>query len=249
MHPKLFEEMARVEDTHWWFCARRKILMDLLTRYLPPRSTDPHRVLDLGAGTGKWVSFVQEQYEAEGLELSGDARSWAQKRGVKLTEGHLPDGVPFPPESFDAFFLFDVLEHIENDHASLRAAGDLLVSGGYGFVTVPAHPWLFCGHDVHHHHHRRYSHKSFHSLLENSGLTIELAMPMNFLLAPLAVPVRLLQKLQEALLGLRADPGPAGVPPKLLNSLFFRIFASEIHWTSATWVPPGLSWLAVLRRV
>ena len=257
MHPELYREMFRLETEHWWLRARRRVFRHLLRERLGGGPARPV-VCDLGSGCGKQVEALSDEFDMVGVEPSAEARELAAQRGVDLRPGSLPDGLPFPAGSFDAVLLTDVLEHVAPDHASLRAAGELLRPGGVALVTVPALPWLWTERDEVHHHHRRYSGASFHALLAASGLRVEVVSAFNALLAPIAVPLRLLGALRARLAG-----GPGGapdaveshdhdgdlwIPPTPVNRVLEEIFASERFLVGGGWLPLGMSSLAVLRR-
>ena len=53
--------------------------------------------------------------------------------------------------------MFDVLEHIEDDCATLSNLKRKLSDNGHIFITVPAYNWLWSEHDEINHHKRRYS--------------------------------------------------------------------------------------------
>ena len=49
MDPTLYYEMARTQDEHWWFRARREILKRIIAAFqLPPRAS----ILEIGFGAG-----------------------------------------------------------------------------------------------------------------------------------------------------------------------------------------------------
>jgi len=52
--------------------------------------------------------------------------------------------------------VLDVVEHIEDDVAALKAMADRLAPGGKILVTVPSQQWLWSYHDVVNHHHMLY---------------------------------------------------------------------------------------------
>src|SRR6266702_985382 len=52
----LYDEYVRIEDTHWWFRGRRKIITALLRPYLRP----PARIIDVGSGGGAVAQALQE---------------------------------------------------------------------------------------------------------------------------------------------------------------------------------------------
>ncbi|HEX8968472.1 MAG TPA: class I SAM-dependent methyltransferase [Chloroflexota bacterium] len=98
------------------------------------------RVLDLGCGTGRMLSWLEEfpAVSVTGLDLSRDALRFCQTRGYRrLIEGSATT-VPFQSESFDLVFCADVLQHIPSpgDTDMLREAARLLRPGGYLFLRT-----------------------------------------------------------------------------------------------------------------
>jgi hypothetical protein len=49
MSPEAYVEIATTESTHWWFCARRKILGRIIETMESPRDA---RILEVGLETG-----------------------------------------------------------------------------------------------------------------------------------------------------------------------------------------------------
>ena len=64
MDPTLWEEISAVEDRHWWFTARRSILLHLVSQLAPAGAS----VLDIGCGTGFMLEALAERFDAWGLE-------------------------------------------------------------------------------------------------------------------------------------------------------------------------------------
>ena len=48
--------------------------------------------------------------------------------------------------------ILDVLEHLDQDAASVQAAAKLLRSGGIIVATSPAYQWMWTSRDDHHQH-------------------------------------------------------------------------------------------------
>ena len=74
--------------------------------------------------------------------------------------------------SFNLITLFDVLEHIENDHNALLHLNKLLKNQQFILLTVPAFNFLWSDHDDALSHYRRYTKKTLSLVLENSGFKI-----------------------------------------------------------------------------
>ena len=49
MEREVYAALARAEDKHWWFCARRSIAAHILRRLALP---DDAMILEVGSGTG-----------------------------------------------------------------------------------------------------------------------------------------------------------------------------------------------------
>jgi hypothetical protein len=77
-----------------------------------------------------------------------------------------------PSRSIDVALLMDVLEHVADDLALLRAVDRVLAPAGGMLVTVPAHGFLWSDHDVFLGHHRRYTIATLRRLLTSAGLEI-----------------------------------------------------------------------------
>ena len=140
--------------------------------------------------------------------------------------------------------MWDVLEHVADDHAALSAVHSILRPGGALLLSVPAYGWLWSPHDTLHHHHRRYARATLRRLLVEAGFRIESLVHFNAFLFPLAVTERMASRLI-------GRPLAMSVPPRFVNELCYRIFSSERHrltGASMKGFPLGLSLLAVATR-
>lgn len=84
-------------------------------------------------------------------------------------------------EQVDSVLAMNVLEHIEDDVAALRALGRLLVATGAVVLWVPAYQALYGDFDRMVGHYRRYSPASLRATVEAAGLVPELVRPVNLL--------------------------------------------------------------------
>lgn len=241
MESYLYEEMFRLEERHWWFAAKHRIVLSLLARYLPP-SREAH-VADLGCGCGRMLQLLAQRYSATGIDASPIAIEFSRRRGVSIEQGTLPDNLPLTPGSCDAVLMLDVLEHLDDDTAAAQSAASLLKPEGILLITVPAYQWLYGPHDAAHHHRRRYSRRQLAGVLKAAGLRVDYVSYYNTLLFPLAVAQRFVQRL-------RGDKAPVSTAPPMapINALFGGIFASERHLVGRLGLPFGLSLIAVARH-
>ena len=242
MKAGLYAQMHELEDRHWWFTGRRRIVAEMIRRLgLPPDA----RLLDAGCGTGGNLALLAGFGEPIGAEYDAEAARLARARGVcEVVRAGLPHAMPFAPGRFDLVTLLDVLEHIEDDAASLRTLASLLAPGGHLLLTVPAFPFLWGPHDEAHHHHRRYRAAGLRAVIEGAGLKLQWQSYYNSSLFPAVAAVRLLHRLLPA--------GPVGdelaLPPAPVNALLEALFAAERHLLGRVRLPAGVSLIAVARR-
>jgi 2-polyprenyl-3-methyl-5-hydroxy-6-metoxy-1,4-benzoquinol methylase len=95
------------------------------------------KLLDIGAGTGAFVGFMQESgWEVTGLEPEAAARERAlTDHNVRLLE--MDQLERLPGESYDAITLWHVLEHVHALHPYLERLRALVNKGGRIFIAVP----------------------------------------------------------------------------------------------------------------
>jgi SAM-dependent methyltransferase len=154
--PSLFEKLADIEPTSFWFRGRNKMILLALDRWFP----DGRSFLEVGCGTGYVLSAVlrsRPTLEAVGAELFPEGLRVARRRlqGVPLAQMDARSlGID---EAFDVVGAFDVLEHLDRDHEALRAMFKALRPGGGLVVTVPQHHWLWSQADEFAGHARRYT--------------------------------------------------------------------------------------------
>jgi SAM-dependent methyltransferase len=245
MDAKLYDELHRVEQTHWWFRARRHIVWSLVRRYVDGGAERRLRVCELGCGTGGNLTGVAAKHDVVGVECSPAALGYAQQAlGDRVRFGQLPDEIDLPTASFDVVLLTDVLEHIEDDVASARVAMRLLRPGGIVVATVPAYQWLYSPRDAHHHHFRRYGKRGFARLWESAESEMPLLSHYNTWLFPPAAVVRMASKL----FGRSSQPGDLTTPVAAVNDALTRLMASEAAFLGRVWLPFGLSLVAVVRK-
>ncbi len=241
METHVYSEMASLEDTHWWFVARRAILDRVLTGLKLPADAS---ILDVGCGTGGNLSLLSRYGRVHALEMNKAAREHSLRRGIgEICLGRLPDDIPYPDSQFDLIVLLDTLEHVEPDREALQSVANKLKPGGTLLITVPAFPLLWGPHDIRHHHKRRYTQGSLRRLFPEAGLILSYLTYFNTLLFPIILSVRLLQKIS----GADSNRG-LKVPPPFINSILTRIFASERFAVGRWYVPFGLSLLARARK-
>ncbi|MFP5329576.1 MAG: class I SAM-dependent methyltransferase [Alphaproteobacteria bacterium] len=241
MEAEVYERMAELDSSHWWFEARRDILDSVIRRIVRPPAKA--RILEIGCGTGHNLKMFSRFGRVEATELNETARKLASDRlGRKVRSAALPDLSMFKSSSFDLVALLDVLEHIPDDRQALRAILELLKPGGKLLVTVPGNPWMWSAHDVSHHHHRRYRKAQLRRLAEESGYEVELLSPFNTLLFPPIAAARIAGKLTGR------EAADDSLPPAPVNALLKSVFSLERFLVGRVPLPFGVSLIGVFRR-
>jgi SAM-dependent methyltransferase len=179
------------------------------------------------------------------VELSPTSVCLARERGAgEVVEGSVLD-MPFSADSFDLAASLDVIEHLEDDLAALRELRRTVAPGGALLVTVPAYQWLWSGHDEINHHHRRYTRRSLQRVAEQAGWEQVRTTYFNSLLLPVAVMLRLLDRVNTKTTESSLD---LWVPPEPLNwSLEQPLTLEAALIGRGGRIPGGLSLLAVFR--
>ena len=243
MRDELYQEMFEMEQRHWWFAAKHRIVENLLARMLPQREGERRKIADLGCGCGMLLYRLKDRYDVVGVDGSPKAIEFCAVRNVPVKLGEFPQSIPLKSETYDGVLLLDVLEHLERDVETAQAASKLLRPGGILMCTVPAYQWLWSPRDEHHQHFRRYSARRFRELMNVTGLKLELLSFFNTWLFPIAAAGRLAAKLRKSdgMKDLR-------VPPKPINTTLATVFASERRLLGRIPLPFGLSLIGVARK-
>jgi SAM-dependent methyltransferase len=241
MERAVFDRMAELDQDHWWFLARRRILATLIERIVkPPRGA---RILEVGCGTGHNLEMFGRFGLVEATELDECARALASKRlGREVKEAKLPDLSMFQRNAYDLVALLDVLEHVPDDLNSLRSIQRRLRPGGALLLTVPANPWMWSAHDAAHHHFRRYTRKQLEELFARSGFEVQLLSYFNSLLFPLVAAARIAGKI------LRKESADDTLPSAPVNAILEKVFGLEARMIGRMPMPFGVSLVAVVRR-
>ena len=238
MERVVYQQMAELDERHWWYRARRRVLAELIRREARPAAGA--QILEIGCGTGHNLAMLGEFGHVDGLELDDEARELSEKRlGRKIMRSPLPELGEVGDAHYDLIGAFDVIEHIDDDVAALAAIATKLKPGGKFVMTVPAHPWMWTAHDVANHHKRRYSKRALKALVIGSPLRLEKIGYFNSLLFPIAVAERTFSRV------LGKDNGDVSLPPAPLNRALEAVFGAERYLVGRLPLPPGLSLFAV----
>lgn len=194
--------------------------------------------LEVGSGLGHYA----QDWAAAGVRITASEADASRLQALHERFGDHPHvdvrelSVPITEQAeHSAVVAVNVLEHIDDDVAALRAFAGLTGDGGRVVVFVPAFEWALGAFDREIGHFRRYTRPTLRAALEHAGLTVERLHYVNSLglLAWLLV-VRLLRQ--------RPREGP-------LLTVFDRVVVPALRWAESRRRPPfGQSLFAVARK-
>jgi len=238
-------EMYELEDSYWWFVARRRMVRGLIERYAPER--EELRVLDAGCGTGGTLVALESLGETWGCDMSAEALAMCRERGLSRLRQSRVEQLEFEDESLDVVVSCDVLEHVEEDATAMAEMARVLRPGGICVLTVPAHRYLWSEHDEALGHIRRYETRELVHLVEGAGLKIEKLTKAVALALPPIIAYRALKRLLPS----GGDrPKTALVRlPRPMNRTLIAFLDFESFLMRYISLPIGASLVAVARQV
>lgn len=243
MKSRDFQELFDLEESYWWFIGRRKLIRQLLQKYVGDATA---RVLDAGCGTGGTMKELAGAGDICGCDCSADALAFCRQRGfADVSAGDL-SALPYADGSFRAVISCDVLEHLPDDEAGLREMMRVLQPGGYLLVTVPAHRYLWSEHDEALAHRRRYSARELRRKLKEAGAEVVKLSPVVVVAFAPILMFRLAQRLRPKLPDEpRTD---LRVLRPWLNNLLIKTLLLENWLLRYVNLPVGTSLVAVARK-
>jgi SAM-dependent methyltransferase len=148
-----------------------RLRCDVISRLLA-EMPDARSFLEVGCGQGALATLLARRYEYVGYEPDrasfGIARERLVRRGLgSVVNAAVPETVN---RTFDVVGAFEVLEHQQDDLASLAAWVRWVRPGGFLMLSVPAHPHRFGAADRRVGHFRRYTRSRLVQLLTSVGL-------------------------------------------------------------------------------
>jgi len=161
--------------------SRRRVITDTVTSFLD----DGKSFLEVGSGPGD----ICKELHSRGLRVT--VSDIQIDNLAHVTNNNIGDVVQFDlyhpiyRDHFDAVGAFDVIEHLEDDLTAAKHLLEIVKPGGFVFVTVPAHKWLWNNRDRLENHKRRYSRLGLRKLFESVGAAVINVDYMFFTILPL----------------------------------------------------------------
>ncbi|HEV7301015.1 MAG TPA: class I SAM-dependent methyltransferase [Tepidisphaeraceae bacterium] len=238
MDDAYLHEYEAFEKRHWWFVARRKIILQAIAKHARPDS----RWLDVGCGSGVLLAANDTIADKVGVDL--DPHNVERGRAKGLDVRTVQRGWDFSElGTFDLITLCDVVEHVEHEEPAIEAVYRALRPGGIVLVTVPALMSLWGPHDVVNHHYRRYTKRTLRRLFDGHRWQTLSSTYFSSLLLPMIWLARKAKNLRGRDTGHDLKFGNPKVDRALLS-----IFSLESPWLRIGTFPLGSSLMLVCRK-
>ena len=234
--------MFRVEQSHWWYAGRRRILASFLEDICRRVTDHRPRILDVGCGTGANLLMLSQYGDAEGVDVSEDALAFCRERGLEQVKLGAAEKLPYEDGTFDLVTALDVVEHLDNDLAGLREMRRVLRPGGRVLLFVPTFMFLWGLQDDVSNHRRRYRLPELRRVLEQAGFEIERTTYANI---TFFLPILLARKLMRVT-GIKAE-SENNINVSAFNGVLGKLFGAESIVLRYMNIPFGVSGLCVAR--
>ncbi len=157
--------------------------LDVLRRYIG------RRVLEVGCGVGSVLALLSDRELLVGVDKDPEMVGHATERfrgraaysfvAMDMAEPSPETMRHLAARSFDTVVSINVLEHIPDDLAALRAMASLTGKQGHIALLVPAHPGLYGPYDAIDGHVRRYTRSGLVSLIRSANLEVVMVRRFN----------------------------------------------------------------------
>lgn len=230
----MYNQLAAIEDKHWYFVGRRIVVTEILSAYI---KTKKQRGIDLGCGTGGNLQLIEKFcQQATGLDYSPYAIKLAKLKGRKqqLIKGDLNNlSQVLKPNSFDLVTIFNVLYHIwvKNEAQVIKNIYQIIKPGGFFIVNEPAFPVLFRHHDLLDLTKKRYYLMELEIMLKKAGFKIINSSYFNTVAFFPALFLAVWEKLKKKYHKIKFNPQEMRqdlfLPPKIINNFLIKSLALE----------------------
>jgi SAM-dependent methyltransferase len=245
MPEAMLVETLALAHRHPWGAARARIALAVLeANGLRP----PAPILDVGCGWGVTLqAFENAGYHVTGLDISRRILELVDQPRRRLIEADLNQPPPASREIFAGALLLDVIEHLDDDRATLRRIAPLVQPNGTLVVSVPALPELFSEFDRIQGHRRRYLPETLRAAFDGTGFAVQKIFWWGSWMVPI---LRRLRQKSTATnpSAPRTYADHLRLPPWPVPLLIKGCFAWEHHRALREKLRTGTSLFAVARR-
>lgn len=136
-------------------------------------------ILEIGCGTGEFIETMKRyNLSGEMLDMNEKTIDICRTKCIALSVDMKIHNINFfdyrSNTQFNTIFMFEILEHIDNDQAALAKIYDLLNKNGLFLMSVPAKQSLYSDEDMFQGHFRRYEKSNLEKQLQRAGFHIEI---------------------------------------------------------------------------
>lgn len=102
------------------------------------------KIIEIGCGQGEYLEVLKTfDVESYGIENREILVYKAREKGLNVKQGFVTDSNIFEEsEKFDAFLMFNFLEHQPEPNRMLQSIYNLLTDQGLGLITVPSFEYM-----------------------------------------------------------------------------------------------------------
>lgn len=255
MDANQYSVLRQLEDSHWWFIAKRQFLAVFLRSSFenpvcatlraaqnnPSPKASKKKILDLGCGTGGTTQFLTKWGSVVGVEQNSQAVEFARKRNLVVIHAST-EQTTAKSTSQDVVTILDVLYHQSCDpDATLDEAWRVLKPGGLLVVFDCAQPWLFSPHDKVMRARERFSRNSLEQLVSSHAFSVERS---TYLFGSTYLPF-VLERITQRIVG---HPASLRSAPSIINALAVLIFQIEARFLKHYNLPFGSSVAVIARK-
>jgi len=245
LDPKEFAIQYDIEETHWWFKARRR-LVRRFAEQVRAELGRPLRILDVACATAMSFRFLSDLGTIRGLDISTETIHFAKQRGIDRIVRGDAQSMPFAEGSFDLVLALDAFEHFPDDTGSMAEVRRVLGSEGALICTVPAFMSLWSPHDDAFHHLRRYTKSELKRKLSEQELRIERLSYYSMFLTP---PLWVFRKMRAMLGRGKEATSDFTVPiPRPVEWALGGLMSVEAAMLKAVDLPLGASLIGLSRK-
>lgn len=231
-----YKAMYEVEENLWWY---RILHLKTLNAIQKNFGKNPDiKILDAGCGTGGMMKYLIENgfKNVEGFDFNQSAVDFSLSRQLKVSQKDITKlENSFPSNTFDVIISNDVLYQFETFEIEriFKNINEYLKPGGI-FISNNNAFQVFSGtHDIAVGSKRRFVLSDFHDYIKNiSTLVILKYHYWSFLLSPLILVVRTLQRIQLKMgkIDLSTIKSDVSLPGNFVNAIFYSLLKFESNY-------------------